>query len=270
MRVVPVPICNRAMPVAARHWPCWSSGIASLDAALSGGLARGRVHEFHAADTGDTAAMAGFVTALVSGMVTGMAMDGTANDAATRRTILWLRARRAARLGGVLQANGWAELGGMPDACLFALMADDRALLRASVDALRCAALGAVVVEAWGAMRALDLTASRRLALAAEKSGVSLFLLRMDAEPMPSAAQTRWQVAAAPSRALPGNAPGHPCFDITLLRQRSGPCGQSWRLEWDRDQRIFREAAIPGAVVSVPVRRPAADTGAGSPRRRAA
>jgi protein ImuA len=107
-------------------------------------------------------------------------------------------------------------------------------------------------------------TANRRLALATEKSGVSLFLLRIDAMPVPSAAETRWQVAAAPSRALPGQAPGLPTFDITLLRQRSGPSGLDWRLEWDRDQRKFREAAVSGAVVPVPARGPAADGAAGS------
>src|SRR3546814_11674827 len=87
-------------------------------------------------------------------------------------------------------------------------------------------------------MSELDLTASRRLALAAEKSGTTLLLLRTGADPVPSAAQTRWSVASAPSRAFAANAPGTPTFDITLLRQRSGPSGTSWRLEWNRYQRI--------------------------------
>jgi protein ImuA len=136
------------------------------------------------------------------------------------------------------------------------------ALLRATVDALRCPALGVVIAESWGSMRELDLTASRRLALAAEKSGVTLLLLCLNAEPVPSAAQTRWEVASAPSQALPGHAPGAPVFDITLLRQKSGPCGMNWRLEWDRDRRIFREAPLSGRVVPVPADRPAA-AGAG-------
>ena len=180
---------------------------------------------------------------------------------ATGRTILWLRSRRALTQGGILQASGWTELGGAPGTCLFGLVADDKALLRAAADALHCTALGAVVVEGWGRMRDLDLTASRRLALAAEKSGVPLFLLRIDADPVPSAAQTRWQVAAAPSHALPGNAPGAPTFDISLLRQKAGPSGQNWRLEWDRDRLMFRETTLSGAVVSVPLHRPAAEAG---------
>lgn len=257
MSGVPAPMRQSAPALAPSRPPSRRAfGVASLDAALDGGLARGRIHEVYAAEAGDATATAGFAVAVAAGM------------AEPGQTVLWLRMQRAARSGGVMQANGWAELGGAPGDGLVGVVPDAMALLRAAVDALRCAALGAVIVESWGAMRELDLTASRRLALAAEKSGVPLFLLRMEATPVPSAAQTRWQVAAAPSQALPGNAPGLPAFDITLLRQRSGPCGLDWRLEWDRDRRIFREAPLHGAVVSVPARRSAAYTG-GDDRRAA-
>ncbi|MEQ1541873.1 MAG: hypothetical protein ABL926_06420 [Novosphingobium sp.] len=232
--------------------PRWISGIASLDGALGGGLAHGCVHEIYAADAGDAAAAAGFAATLTIGMTDEV------------RTLLWLRSHRAAGRGGVLQASGWAELGGAPGYGLFGVVADGAALLRTAADALRCAGLGAVVVESWGTLRELDRTASRRLVLAAEKSGVPLFLLRIDAMPLASAAQTRWQVSSAPSQALPGRAPGRPTFDLELLRQRSGPSGLRWRLEWDRDQRIFRDAALSGAVVPVPARRPAADPATGS------
>jgi protein ImuA len=249
MRIAPAKIRETTMSGPA---PRRAFGIASLDAALGGGLARGRIHEIYAAEVEDVAAPAGFSVAVA----TGMADPG--------RTVLWLRTPRAARLGGVMQATGWAELGGAPGHGLVGMVPDAMSLLRAAVDALRCSALGAVIMESWGAMRELDLTASRRLALAAERSGVPLLLLRMDAVPVPSAAQTRWQVAAAPSRALPCNAPGEPAFNLTLLRQRSGPCGLDWRLEWDRDRRMFREAPLSGAVVSVPARRPTA-AGRGRP-----
>lgn len=228
----------------------WQSGIATLDGALSGGLAYGRVHEVFAAEPADSAATAGFALAVATGMADG-------------RSCLWLRSRRAAGLGGVLQANGWSDLGGLPGRALCGILPDGIALLKAAVDALRCAELGAVIIESRGSLRELDLTASRRLSLAAEKSGVPLLLLRVDATPSPSAAHTRWQVAAAPSQALPGNAPGVPAFDLELLRQKSGPSGLHWRLEWDRDQHRFRDATYIGAVVPVSARRPAADTGSG-------
>lgn len=227
--------------------PCEPLGIASLDKTLGGGLARGAVHEFYAAEPGD----AGAVIGLAMAITTRLAPDG-------RQPAMWLRSWRALRGGGVLQAQAWTELGGSPGMVLFGRIADAKTLLGTAVDALRCPALGVVILESWGPLRELDLTASRRLALAAERSGVTLLLLRLDAEPVPSAAQSRWQVASAPSQALPGHAPGAPTFDITLLRQKSGPCGMSWRLEWDRDRRIFREAPLSRAVVPVFAGRPAA------------
>lgn len=221
----------------------------ALDAILGGGFGYGRIHEVYTDDAEDAVAAAGFAAAVAVGMA-----EGSADK---RRSVLWLR---NIRVPGRLQANGWAELGGAPEHGLLGTAPDCKALLRAAIDALRCADLGAVIVESWRRMPELDLTASRRLALAAKKSGVPLFLLRIDATPLPSAAQTRWQVSSAPSRALPGNAPGQPSFDIALLRQRSGQSGLNWRVEWDRDRRKFREASS-GAVVSVSSRRPAADPG---------
>ncbi|MBU6266801.1 MAG: hypothetical protein KGN34_04610 [Sphingomonadales bacterium] len=254
MRVVPFPIRHGAHKLEA--FAGWL-GLPMLDG-LVDGPARARVHEVYAAEAEDAAAAGGFVMALAAGL------------AGKSRPVLWLRLRLAARLGGVLQAEGWRDLGGRPGKALVSVLPDTVALLRAAVEGLRCPALGAVVVEGWGAMRELDLTASRRFSLAAERSGVPLLLLRIDATPVPSAAQTRWQVAPAPSVALPGNAPGHPCFDVTLLRQRGGPSGQGWRLEWDRDQCQFREAPLPGAVVSVPADRPAASGGSRGRSRQAA
>ncbi|MEQ1552310.1 hypothetical protein [Sphingorhabdus sp.] len=250
MKIAPLVILGHSPPEKA---PRRAFGIASLDAALAGGLAGGRVHEIYPSQKDDAAAAMGLAVA----MATGIAEGGN--------PVMWLRSRRAVHVAGVFQANGWAELGGTPGNTLVGVVSDMTMLLRAAVDALRCPALGAVIVEGWGRIPELDLTASRRLALAAEKSGVPLFLLRCDTQPAPSAAQTRWAVAAAPSRALPGNAPGRPTFDITLLRQRSGPCGLAWRLEWDRDQHQFREAEVSSSMVSVPVRRPIADAGSRSP-----
>lgn len=262
-----------------------ASGIAGLDAMLGGGFALGRVHEFYAAEADDRAAAAGLVALLGQMLASGAE--------ASSRPLLWLRSERAVRASGIMQGAGWAALAGGGEASaplpapvsapLFVLAADAAMLLRAGHDAVRCAALGAVVIEDHGRMAELDLTASRRLALAAEKSGVPLLLLRVEAEPVPSAAETRWQVAAAPSRALPAKAPGWPVFDLQLLRQKSGPSGQSWRVEWDHDRFMFREAAehradaaagiaapLSGPVVSVPARRTAAGDGAGSLRRNAA
>jgi protein ImuA len=84
--------------------------------------------------------------------------------------------------------------------------ADAVTTLRAGSDGARCAALGAVLIEPFGTPRQLDLTASRRLSLAAQASGVFTLLVRA-ASATPSAAQTRWLVASRPSRALQGPFP---------------------------------------------------------------
>ncbi|MBC2669027.1 ImuA family protein [Novosphingobium piscinae] len=247
MRVAPILSPDSGSLPAAPVLRHWASGVASLDAALGGGFAQGRVHEFYAASEADAGAVRGLAVGLGAGM------------AGPDRSVLWLRCSRTLGRAGVLQASGWSDLGGRPGQLLLGIVPDTLTLLRSAADALRSAAPGLVVIEGWGRMAELDLTASRRLALAAERSGVALLLLRIEAQPVPSAAQTRWQVASAPSRALPGQAPGAPTFDLVLLRQRAGPCGLDWRLEWHRDQCKFREAPLPGAVVPVPAGRPLAD-----------
>ncbi|HMT43472.1 MAG TPA: hypothetical protein PKA59_02895 [Chakrabartia sp.] len=227
----------------------WASGVGSLDAMLAGGFAYGHLHELYAAEAEDMPATAGFALALGTAM------------ANAHKHILWLRSYHEDQQHGALQANGWAELGAEPARWIFGIVANANGLLKAAVDALRSNALSAVMVEADGRFPVLDMIASRRLVLAAEKSGTPLFLIRTGSEPRASAAETRWRISSAPSRALPANAPGAPVFDIELLRQRSGPSGMRWQLEWDRDRRVFIEAAASGALVSAPVRRPAAPAG---------
>lgn len=221
------------------------TGHAPLDAALGGGLARGKVHELLAAETEDGPSAVGFA-AMLALLTIGR-----------RAPLFWLRTDEAEQRSGRIYGPGLTELGGDPDAMVLGIAPDTKALLRAAVDAARCVGLGALVVECWGQCPALDLTASRRLALAVEQSGATLFLLRLAAEPMPSAADTRWAVSAVPAQALEANAPGAPSFEIELLRRRSGPAGMRWRLEWNRDRLSFIEPALPGAVVSLSSRRSA-------------
>jgi protein ImuA len=97
----------------------------------------------------------------------------------------------------------------------------------------------------------LTLTATRRLHLAAEKSGARCVLVRFD--PLsPSAAWTRWNVAAAPSRSV-GLEMGKPRFAVTLARRRSGRSGQRWLLEWNAHEHAFSETdrAIPNVKIAM-------------------
>lgn len=215
----------------------FATGHVDLDDALRGGLEEGRLHELFAATGEDAASVAGFAVMLALRVGAG------------RGALLWLRTEAAERTAGHLYMPGLAELGGGPETLTLAVLPDDKSLLKAAADAAGCEGLAALVVECPGKAPLLTLTASRRLALAVEKSGVTLFLLRAEADPVPSAAATRWRIAAAPSIAMAPDAPGHSMIEVELLRRRAGPAGMRWRLEWLSDERAFRKPALSGAVL---------------------
>ena len=114
-------------------------------------------------------------------------------------------------------------------------------------EGLRCAALGAVIGELWGDPRALDFTATRRLAVAAEKSGVAAWLVRLGGTPNLSGARMRWRVASAPSLANPFDprAPGAAAWDAELFRARGFAPGR-WAVAHDREANPFHLVAAPG------------------------
>ena len=219
--------------------PAISLGFPAADAVLGGGLRRGALHEVFASDWGAS----GFAACL-------------AILAAGNKPLFWIRPDYEALEYGALSATGLLELGGDPRN-LFLLRAPDAGdALCATADILACPHVGAVVLELSGAPRCLDLVASRRLALLAEESGVTLFLLREGAMPQPSAAATRWQVHSRSSH--PQNDDwGAPRFGAQLTRHRLGALSD-FILEWDSENGIFHEAAVhSGAVVAAPADRPA-------------
>lgn len=231
-------------------------GVARLDGQLGGGLVRAALHELLV--DGAAHRPAGMAVAL-----------GLACRAAQGRMVLWVRQDARDAAVGRPHPPGLAALGLDPAQMVLVRAADLTAALRAGVEGARCAVLGAVLIEPAGAARQPDLTASRRLSLAAQASGVFTLLLR----PMPagpSVAHTRWLVANRPSRALAANAPGPPAFTLRLLRHRQGIGEQDWLVEWDHEHRIFRDvpasvvsrpAPASGAVVAFPADRPAAAGG---------
>lgn len=169
----------------------------------------------------------------------------------TPKPIMWLRDDRAERQAGRVYGPGLVHLGIDPAQLVLVTTQDDKSLLKAAVDCLRCSGVGVVLIELWGRAPALDLTATRRLTLAAERSGVKALLVRANSVPEPSAAWTRWRIASAPSVPLPADAPGHPCFQIELLRDRAGRPGFAVQLEWYRDDHQFREPHFPGVMAAL-------------------
>lgn len=219
-----------------------ASGNGAFDAALGGGLAMGRVHEFFAADALDASSAAAFAALLA------LRTPGKA-------PLLWLRTVDSGHRTGHIYAPGIAELGGDPDRLLLVETPDPKMLLACANDAVRCTGSAAVIVEIWGKFPLLDLTAGRRLALGARDAGTVLLMLRLNAAPSPSVAETRWSVAAAPSRELEAQAPGAPAFDLELLRWRAGPAGGRWQLEWHHEEHAFGDTPLSGAVLPLAARR---------------
>ena len=122
---------------------------------------------------------------------------------------------------------------------------DARDALWAMEEGIRCAALSAVIGEIWGDPRALDFTATRRLAVAAERSGVAAFLIRLGGHANLSGARMRWRIASAPSlpNELDPRAPGLPAWGAELFRARGHPPGR-WTIAHEVDR--FHLVAEPG------------------------
>ena len=233
-------------------------GAAEPDRVLANTLVRGALHEVYAAEGADLPAACGFALAL-----TLRASQAQGETKPNARPIVWVRQDFLDSEAGCLDAHGLSSFGLDPSRLIVVRARDTQQALRAAGDAVRCAALGAVLLEPWGEPKALDLTATRRLALRAEASGVTFFLLRMAAKPSASVALTRWLVRPQISTPLAAKAPGAPVFGATLLRHRGGLQGHAWDLEWDHERCSFRDiTALPRAVVPVPAGKPARQTAA--------
>lgn len=216
-------------------------GHAGVDATLQGGLLRGALHEVFATETRQSASATGFAAGLVRRL-------------ANCRPMLWVQQDFAEIEAGALSMTGFTELGLDPCRLVLVRVPNAETALKVAADALACDALGAVVCELWGEAKAFDLTASRRLTLAAQSSGVSCVMLCTSSQPAVSTAETRWVVRAA--RSLSGLAWGAPMLDAELVRNRHGQPGR-WIMEWNCDERIFREPATHSQpLVAAPADRP--------------
>jgi len=190
-------------------------GVPAVDEKLpNGGLALGALHEIAGAgpDT-EHGAAAALLTAGILARMTG--------------PVLWVMEHAD------LFAPGLAGVGLHPDRVVFAEAGKE--VLASMEEGLRHAGLAAVVGEIGGRF---SLVASRRLQLAAEQTGILAVALRRSqkfddpALREPTAAATRWVVAAVPSPPVIPGVPGvgRARWRLTLLRCRGGETG-SWMTE---------------------------------------
>jgi protein ImuA len=164
-----------------------------------------------------------------AGLALAMALDQTAGDV---RPFLWVQDKAALRKAGrpyrpglppALRARLIHVAANTPEDALFALE-----------EGLRCRDLAFVVGELAGNPKGLSFTASRRLTLVAEKHGVPLWLVRIDASRDLSSARMRWEVrsAASPPPRWNADAPGLSAWQAQLFRARAHPPGE-WILRDD-------------------------------------
>jgi protein ImuA len=182
---------------------------------------------------------------------------GLALGARTRGQILWCVTRQD------LFAPAIAQAGLLPDRVIYVEAGDEPSVLACFEEGLRHGALGAVVAE----VAALSTTASRRLQLAAEGSGVIGIAIRRwrryaeaAAFGQPTAAVTRWRVSRLPSTPLPVPGIGRARWRLELIRCRGGEnaafeveaCDAAGRLALPADlvhgsgSKEFRQRRAPG------------------------
>ncbi len=204
-------------PRASSHG-VFSFGFEAIDRALpAGGLARGALHEILGGGEEDGALAAAFA-ALILGPL-----------AAEGGRILWCLAKAD------LYGPGLAAAGLDPSRLLLAETSREDLLLWAMEEGLRTPGLAAVV----GETRRLDLLSSRRLQLAAERSGIPAFALRHRRKGekaalscgLPNAAASRWRIGPLPSIAQKGEpGVGRAHWRVELLRCR-GAAPAFWEME---------------------------------------
>ena len=194
-----------------------------------------------------------------AGLALGLALEWlhlAEADRLEQRGVLWVQDRAAIRLAGRPYRAGLPQT--LRHRLIHVAAREAADALFALEEGVRCRDLAFVLGEIAGNPRALDFTASRRLSLAAEKHGVPVFLVRLDARPDLSSARMRWQVAAAPSPPPLWNraAPGRPSWHAELFRARRHPPG-AWLLH-KTDGRLDMAGTLPEQSDVAPVLEPAA------------
>ncbi|BBU60327.1 hypothetical protein MSC49_02620 [Methylosinus sp. C49] len=222
---------------------------------------RGGLREALPARPTDAAAAAGFAFALALSRLRLRPQGG----------IVWIAEDMAARELGLPYGRGLQAAGLPPELLVLARTRRPRETLWAMEEALKSGA-AVVIAESWADAGAYDLTASRRLALAARRGDCAGLLLLPRAagaaQRFASAAEARFEIAAGapPPRAegAPRPLPGPPIFRLRVVKAR-GLVGafdaQAWRdIVFDHQEAEFHGApfhALPRRASAAPVDRPA-------------
>jgi protein ImuA len=210
----------------------------AFDSALGGGLADDALHEIAPAQASDGAAAMGFALALAGRFL-------------SRRpaSALIVSEGFADQESGALYGPGLVAHGLSLSRLVFVRAPDAALALWAIEEALKCGAPAAVIGEIWS-LKGYSLAASRRLLLAARKGKVPALLILASAygqaERISSAAETRFEIAAAPSATIPAAAgpdlPGPFACGARLIKARFARAGPERPFQaFDRERVIHLE-----------------------------
>lgn len=231
-----------------RQRPPLPFGVPDLDAHLpAGGLRCGALHEV--AEAGEAAGHGALSALFAAGIL-----------ARLPGPVLWCVRGRD------LFAPALLTVGLAPDRIVFAETGTDAEVLPAMEEGLHARGLAAVV----GEVSRLGLTASRRLQLAAERTGVMVLAIRRRRtaaegaadEGEPTVALTRWRVSPRPGTGPP--PPGLPRarWLVELTRARGADAPRSWILDApDATGRLRLPADVADRPVAAPERVPRARVG---------
>ena len=216
-------------------------GIDSLDRALAGGLALGRVHLLSGAMQ-THGAVSGFTIALLCMLQDYLSVKKPINNTQSinypnqdTSPIIWCPASQRGG-AGMLYGHGLAAAGLDPARLLIVDTPSPSRRLAALDDILRTEGLTAVVIEYDGLQKSVDywMRLARRAQLAAEQSGTTAFLL--GAPITASGFETAWHIKPAPNFAMQSNPALvlNSVWDLTLHRARGGRphiCRVSWHAD---------------------------------------
>ena len=183
------------------------------------------IHEFISHTVEDVATTYGFIASILASLM----QKG--------RACIWIGHTQAI-FPPALKAFGIA-----PEKIIFIQLQKEKEMLWAMEEALRCDGLAAVLCE----VKELSFTASRRLQLAVEKSGVTGFIVRTKPRNVgANACVTRWQITSLRTvleEGMPGI--GFPRWNVSLLKVRNGK-PDNWQIESraGRLMHIYKTASI--------------------------
>ena len=234
-------------------------GIDSLDYALAGGLALGRVHLLSGAMQAH-GAVSGFTIALLCILQQHSSVRKPTNNIQPRSRssqdaglIIWCPASQWGG-AGMLYGHGLAAAGLDPARLLIVDTPSPSRRLAALDDVLRTEGLAAVVIEYDGLQKSADywMRLARRAQLAAEQSGTTAFLL--GAPIAVSGFETAWQIKPAPDFVMKSNSAlvRRSVWELTLQRARGGRpyvCRASWQADSASFHAIDKTGILPDIIV---------------------